>query len=78
MSDAPYPLKPTDGDLDDESLLASMPDPGNPEDGGNFSIHSGYRGCQKCETVGAHQWHMVCTCCGKEQGRFEAPEYFND
>jgi hypothetical protein len=58
MSDD-YPIKPTDGDLNDESL---------------FTTHSGYRGCQKCETVGAHQYAMVCQCCGKQQSRFDAPE----
>jgi hypothetical protein len=39
-----------------------------------FDKHSGYRGCQKCETVGAHQYAMVCQCCGKQQSRFDAPE----
>jgi hypothetical protein len=93
MSEAPYPLEPTEADLDDESLFAQAADAtagleerANTEKfetdvnrlADSFAQHSGYRGCQKCETVGSHQWHMICTCCGKEQGRFEAPEYIND
>jgi hypothetical protein len=46
----------------------------DPEPLPDFSRHSGYRGCQKCETVGAHQYAMVCQCCGLQQSRFDAPE----
>jgi hypothetical protein len=63
VSHDPYPLKPTDGDLNDESL---------------FTTHSGYRGCQKCETVGAHSWRMVCDCCGIQQSRFHTAEYLDE
>jgi hypothetical protein len=56
----PYDIHPTSADLNDESL---------------FNQHSGYRGCQKCETVGAHSWRMVCDCCGTQQSRFHEAEY---
>jgi hypothetical protein len=62
MSDH-YDINPTEADLNDENL---------------FSRHSGYRGCQKCETVGAHQYAMVCQCCGLQQSRFDAPEYMDE
>jgi hypothetical protein len=85
-----YDIKPTEADLNDESLFAQAVDAtAGLEDRANtekfetnvnrladsFDTHSGYRGCQKCETVGAHQWHMICTCCGQAQGRFHEAEY---
>jgi hypothetical protein len=57
-----YDIHPTSADLNDESL---------------FTTHSGYRGCQKCETVGAHQYAMVCQCCGQQQSRFDV-DYESD
>jgi uncharacterized paraquat-inducible protein A len=70
MSHEPYDIKPSEADLNDESLARQQP---AGED--DYSKHSGYRGCRKCQAVGAHQWTRVCACCGKEQSRFHEAEY---
>jgi hypothetical protein len=46
-----------------------------PSGEGSFTQHTGYRGCSKCVTVGAHQWINVCACCGNQESRFENAEY---
>ena len=40
-----------------------------------FDQHTGDDGCDKCGTVGAHDWITVCACCGTQQSQFEVPEY---
>jgi hypothetical protein len=71
MSDE-YDIHPTEADLDDESLARQQP-----AGEGDYSKHSGYRGCDKCEVVGAHRWAFVCECCGKQQDRFDT-EYVGE
>ena len=65
-----YDIYPSDSDLDDESLARQQP-----SGEGSFTKHTGYRGCSKCVTVGAHQWINVCACCGNQESRFEQAEY---
>ena len=57
-----YDIHPTDFDLDDESLWK----------------HNGEDDCQPCTITGAHQYALICQCCGVQQSRFELAEYIQD
>ena len=71
-----YDIHPSASDLDDESLEEQVAlhrychCPSK-----RFDQHTGDDGCDKCGTVGAHDWIIVCACCGTQQSQFEVPEY---